>query len=576
MSALFLLALLTTILGPDDLAAGEVVEGELGFQLDEFLTRLEGLGFSGIVGVEYEGEPILIRGYGMADRERGLPVLPETVFDIGSITKQFTAAAILALQDDGKLSVQDPLAKYLENLPEDKRGITLHHLLTHTSGLAEPAAGDYDLRATAAWVREQAFRAPLEWKPGARYGYRNVNFSLLGMVIERVSGEPYEAFLRRRLFEPVGMHSTGYLLPRFAPEAFAIGYREGELWGTTLGHELLADGPCWTLRANGGIESTVGDMLRWHHALQGDRVLSHAAHELLETPFADEGGGSSYGYGWSIETTPRGTKLVTHSGSNGVFYADFLRFVDEGHCIFLATNVGSRMRQSLASDLAAILHGSPARAVPETIARDRVFLERYAGVYPLDEGDGAEALQLENLGDRLALVGRGAAAEELLLDPRTRARTEQVRAIAAAWSAGDDKPLIDAYRGRQTPASIRAELAEGRAHWKERLGAFRTLGAVAARSGVEPRIAIEALFERGSGWLTTTWSTAGAMIGFRCLDEPPFSGIARIELFPFSPRQFRSYEDRTGPGIAVSFDLDEAGRARSMTLGDPAIELARK
>jgi len=226
----------------DELAPGEVVEGELALQIDDFLTRLEGLGFSGVVGVEFEGKPILLRGYGLADRERGILVTPETVFCTGSITKQFTAAGILALQDEGKLSVEDSLAKYFEHVPEDKRGLTLHHLLTHTSGLVDPPAGDYDLRATADWVRDWALGCKLQWPPGEKYGYRNVNFSLLGMVIERVSGEKYEAFLRRRLFERAGMEATGYLLPRFRPESFAIGYQGGESWGTTLGHPLLADG----------------------------------------------------------------------------------------------------------------------------------------------------------------------------------------------------------------------------------------------------------------------------------------------------------------------------------------------
>jgi len=434
---LVLFAPVTPLAQEDELAPGELVEGELGYRLDEFLTRLEGVGFAGVVGVEFEGQPILIRGYGMADRERGLPVTPATVFCTGSITKQFTAAAILALQDDGKLSVQDPLTKYFERVPEDKRGLTLHHLLTHTSGLEDPSAGDYDLRATAEWVRDQAFASALQWKPGERYGYRNVNFSLLGMVIERVSGEPYEAFLNERLFQRAGLTRTGYSLPRYAEGEVAVGYANGDRWGTVLGHPLLADGPAWTLRANGGIQSTVGDMLRWHHALQSERVLSAAALAELQTPYSDEGGGTFYGYGWSIGKSPSGKKLVAHNGGNGVFFADFLRFVEEGHCIFVATNVGSRFRESLAYDLAAILYGHPARALPQTIERDRASLERYAGRYPL--GDGS-ALEILNLGDRLALTGNGAEAMELLYDEPSRARMAQVGELLAALCRGDDAP----------------------------------------------------------------------------------------------------------------------------------------
>jgi CubicO group peptidase (beta-lactamase class C family) len=558
---------------PDDLAPGEIVEGELAYQLDDFLTRLEGLGFSGIVGIEFEGRPILVRGYGLADRERGLPVTPETVFCTGSITKQFTAAAILALQEEGKLSVQDSLARHFEGVPAEKHAITLHHLLTHTSGLADPPAGDYDLRATAAWVRDWALSSELEWEPGAEYGYRNVNFSLLGMVVERASGEPYEAFLRRRLFERAGMRSTGYLLPRFAPGSFALGYKDGDRWGTTLDHPLLPEGPCWTLRANGGIQSTVLDMLRWHHALQEDRVLSRAARAELETPFADEGGGTSYGYGWSIQESPGGKKLVAHNGGNTVFFADFLRFVEEGHCIFLATNVGSRMRQSLAYELAGILYGRPARELPETRERDREWLERYAGRYPLGEGS---ALVLENGGDRLVLTGSGAAATELLCDERTLERTEQARALAAAVCAGSDQPFLEAYRGRQTRESVLAELADARARWTKDLGAFRELGETAARTGEDTRVLVEARFERGSAFLSTVFGPVGRMFAFECLDEAPFRGLPRIELFPLSAEEFRAYDDRKGLGRTVRFELAEDGRAAALVLGGLEVGLAKE
>lgn len=556
----------------DELAPGEVVEGELAFRIDDFLTQLEGLGFSGVVGVEFEGQPILVRGYGLADREKGLAVTPDTVFCTGSITKQFTAAAILALQEEGKLSVEDSLAKHFENVPEDKRDLTLHHLLTHTSGLVDPPAGDYDLHATAEWVRDWALGCRLQWRPGERYGYRNVNFSLLGMVIEHVSGEPYEAFLRRRLFERADMESTGYLLPRFRPEALAIGYRDGERWGTTLSHPLLPDGPCWTLRANGGIQSTVGDMLRWHHALLEDRVLSAASRANLEAPYADEGGGTFYGYGWSIDTSPGGKKLVAHNGGNSVFFADFLRFVDEGHCIFLATNVGSRMRESLAYEIAGMLYGRAPRKLPETLARDRGWLESYAGRYPLGEGSWLEVV---NLGDRLALTGSGADATELLCDESTRGCIDQVRALAAAVCAGDDQTFLATYRGSQTPESIRNELSEARARWAKRLGAFHELGEDAARPGEETRILVEARFERGSAFLSMNFGPSGRLFGFECLDEAPFRGSQRIELFPLTNEEFRAYDDRTGLGRRVRFELGADGRPRELVLADPPLTLAR-
>jgi CubicO group peptidase (beta-lactamase class C family) len=548
----------------DDLAPDEVVEGELGFRLDEFLTRLEGLGFSGIVGVEYEGVPILIRGYGLAERERDRSVTPATVFCTGSITKQFTAAAILALAEEQKLAVTDPLARHFERVPTDKAGVTLHHLLTHTSGLVDPPAGDYDLRATKEWVRDWALGCTLEFEPGAGYAYRNVNFSLLAMVVERASGKPFETYLEERLFERAGMARTGYRLPDYAAGDFAIGYKDGERWGTTLGHAQLADGPCWTLRGNGGIQATVGDMLRWHHALQEDRVLSAASRARLETPFADEGGGTHYGYGWSIQRSPSGKKLVAHNGGNTVFFADFLRFVEEGHCIFLATNVGSRTSPDLAYDLAGILHGRPARSVPETIERDREWLGRYAGRYALEAGS---ELELLNLGDRLLLTGSGSRAEELLLEEPARAQLEAARAEAARVARGEDEALLERYRGFQTPASIRGELAEARARWTKRLGAFHASSAAWARpSARETRTVVELSFERGQAFLASSRRPDGSVFAFECLDEPPFRGLPRVELFPLSAEEFAAYDDRRGLGLRMRFELDDAGRATGLEL----------
>jgi len=550
------------------------VEGELGFQLDEFLTGLEGVGFAGVVGVEHEGELILLRGYGLAERETGRRVTPDTVFTVGSITKQFTGAAILALQDDGKLSVQDPLTKYFDDVPEDKRTLTLHHLLTHTSGLTDPRAGDFDPRATAAWVLDQAFGAALESEPGARYAYRNVNFSLLGMIVEKVSGEGYEAFLQRRLFAPAGMKHTGYLAPRYAPEELAVGYKAGERWGTVLERTMLADGPCWTLRANGGIHSTVGDMLRWHHALQEDRVLSAAAHELLETPWVSEVGSSFYGYGWSIDRSPGGGKLVAHDGGNSVFFADFLRFVDEGHCIFLATGVGSSVRPSLAYDLAAILYGRSPRRAPETLARDHAWLERYAGRYPLDEGS---FLEVRNLGDRLGLSGSGAEALELLLAPEELEHLERARALTGAVCGGDDDALLAVYAGFQTPASVRDELAGARAQWSRRLGSYQGPGTGTVRmTGRETNALVEARFEHGRAWFSTLWGPDGHVQGFQCLDEAPFEGLPCRELFPFAPDEFQAYDDRTGVGPTLRFELDDDGRPTALGWGQPELWIQRE
>lgn len=417
LSALLLFAPLLARGGPALPAQAErdpeVVRGEIGRRLDEYLARLEGVGFSGVVGVEKGGERQLLKGYGLADRETGVPVTTGTVFTVGSITKQFTATAIMWLVAHGQLAVEDSIAEHFENVPPDKAGITIHHLLTHSSGLIDGLGDDWDLQATDDWVLRQALASKLLWEVGQGYRYSNLGYSLLGMIVERVSGMPYERFLREHLFEPAGMLETGYSIPEFPAERLAVGYVDGERWGTVLQRPMLADGPCWNLRANGGIHSTAGDMLRWHHALSGDAILPEEARAALFRPYVDEGGGDSfYGYGWAVSTTPWGTRLIAHNGGNGVFFADFLRFVDDDVVVFLATNVAQGF-EPMTAPVCDVVFDRPHELPPETLPRDQAMLERYAGTYRMDE---ESVFRVEARRDRLAVLGVGEGAGEILAD----------------------------------------------------------------------------------------------------------------------------------------------------------------
>lgn len=307
--------------------------------LEVWDDNAEASGFSGAVLVARSGDIVLHSGYGLADRELENSFTTDTVFTTGSITKQFTAAAILKLEEQGKLSVVDPINRFFKNVPEDKQSITLHHLLTHSSGLIGDLGGDYDAITREALV-EQALASTLQWPPGTRYDYSNLGYSLLGAVIELVSGQSYERFLSEQLFVPAGMMRTGYRIPEWAPGEVAVGYREGERWGTPLEHVWAEDGPWWNLRANGGLLSTLGDLHRWHRALERDAVLSEESRRKLFKPYMpeDEAGSSHYGYGWAVFTTVRDTRLVAHDGSNGYFYADFRRYMDEDVLVLFVTN----------------------------------------------------------------------------------------------------------------------------------------------------------------------------------------------------------------------------------------------
>lgn len=321
-------------------------QGRIAGRVDAFMQNLEAEGYAGSLIVEAGGQLILAEGYGAADRETGTPVTVETVFDIGSVTKQFTAAAILKLEAQGRLAVGDPISRFFGNVPEDKKAVTLHQLLTHTAGFQEGLGDDYQPISRGAYL-DLALCTPLAHPPGATYSYSNVGYSLLAAVIELVTGQPYEVYLRENLFRPAGMAHTGYVLPDWQDDRLAHGYTTAsgrtKDRGTPLDYPFAEDGPYWNLRGNGGILSTAADMYRWHQALRGNAVLSEASKKKLFTPHVAEGyeQESYYGYGWVIVPTPLGT-LQTHNGGNGIFFADVYRFVDADTFIFITSSMGER------------------------------------------------------------------------------------------------------------------------------------------------------------------------------------------------------------------------------------------
>lgn len=319
--------------GPPVVAAG------LGQRLDERLSELAARGFSGVVVVARGPVVELAQGYGLADRRAKIPWTPATVFDIGSVTKQFTGAAILRLEVDGKLRVDDTLAEHFPDAPADKRAITIHQLLTHTAGFLDVLGEDYDPLEREDFV-QGLFAAPLLTPPGTVHRYSNAGYSLLAVIIERVTGESYETALRRLVLAPAGLRETGYRLPQWPAGRVARGYRFGGDWGVPHEKRWAADGPYWNLRGNGGLLSTAWDLYRWHLAMETDAVLPAEARARWQAPHVPEGprAPSSYGYGWSIMPTPRRTRMIWHDGSNGAFFADYRHYVDEGFFVLTATN----------------------------------------------------------------------------------------------------------------------------------------------------------------------------------------------------------------------------------------------
>lgn len=359
--AAFVSIFMVGCMGTGDQKGPEKSTSDIAAQVDWYLKGAESAGMSGAVLLAKDGEIILRKGYGMADREQKKSVLLETGFDIGSVTKQFTAAAILKLEMEGKLSVNDPMNKYLDNFPSDKAKITIHHLLTHTSGIRGGFGGDYDDLVTRDELVERVRRSDLLWEPGTKYRYSNAGYSMLGAIIEYTSGQPYEEYVIEKLLKPAGLMKTGYLIPEWDKKDLAVGYRNDKRWGTPLDGEWLPDGPGWNLRTNGGFISTVDDMFLWIEALKGEKILSKEAKAKLFTPHVQRSGNSSYGYGWGIRETPRGTRLISHGGGTIAFNADYRWWIDEDIVLIMFTNNNKLRVGSFTPKVAEIIFGTEGR-----------------------------------------------------------------------------------------------------------------------------------------------------------------------------------------------------------------------
>jgi CubicO group peptidase (beta-lactamase class C family) len=307
--------------------------------IGQFLADTLPTAASGTLVAARGGERIYCEGFGMANRKARIPASCDTVYDIMSMTKQFTAAAILKLQMMGKLEVTDPIGTYIGPVPADKREITLQQLLTHTSGLIDALGGDYDPLSRREMVAG-ALESKLQSAPGDEYHYSNVGYSLLAAIIEKASGMDYEEFLAKHLFAPSGMTQTGYVLPKWSRDNVAVEYDSlGKPHGRPFDHAWATDGPFWNLRGNGGLLSTARDMLRWHRALNGDEVLDQRSKDELFKPrvLEEEGGDSYYGYGWVLQDTDDGP-VAWHNGGNDWSYGELARLLDQGVLVFWVTN----------------------------------------------------------------------------------------------------------------------------------------------------------------------------------------------------------------------------------------------
>jgi len=282
------------------------------------------------------GKPARIAGYGVANLEWHTAVAPETVFEIGSVTKQFTAAGILLLAQEGKLSVDDKISRHLKETPPSWANITLRHLLTHTSGLRNYTGLDgFELtrHLTQAQFVRRIGSEPLDFAPGEKWSYSNTGFNLLGYVIENVSGRGYWQFMQERIFGPLGMSSTTNRDPRRVIPLRASGYETDR-----AGHYVNRDYDLTDIFSAGAVVSTVLDMAKWNRALDQHTLLTAATEQEMWTPVRlNNGTTHAYGFGWFLDPL-QGRPNIGHSGSTSGFSASIQRFPQDGLAVIVLTN----------------------------------------------------------------------------------------------------------------------------------------------------------------------------------------------------------------------------------------------
>jgi CubicO group peptidase (beta-lactamase class C family) len=364
--------------------------------------------FTGVVVIAREGKPLFAHGYGLADYQFQTPNTTKTKFRIGSMTKQFTAAAIMLLRESGKLSIDDPICKYVDGCPDLWKPITLRHLLSHTSGIPSytsfPQLAGWSKRGAMPDEMIAAMKAkPLDFAPGEKMAYSNSGYVLLGRVIEKVSGHTYADFVRDSIFLPLGMFDTACERHRpLPPENSASGYT----WtGQKLQRAEYLD--MSVPYSAGALYSTADDLMRWDAALYTDKLLSRKALDEMFTP-----GKGDAGFGWFIVKDKHGRTSIEHDGAINGFASFIGRYPETKTLVLILSNLQNTNVDTIHDNLTAIAFGEP-YDLPKvhTVAKvPAEVLQRYAGEYRLPWGS---IMLVSTSGEHIFVGGNGPPKVEL-------------------------------------------------------------------------------------------------------------------------------------------------------------------
>jgi len=327
-----------------------------GDEVDDFVrATMEKHNTPGIaIAIVRDGKPARVQGYGLANIELEVPVTPDTIFQTASVGKQFTAAGILLLAEEGKLKLDDPLALHFPSAPATWHRITIRHLLTHTSGISDSSDDLYEERRdyTEEEHLEISWKLPLEFAPGSQWSYCNTGYLILGILTSKLTDMHWSEFLKQRIFEPAGMTTARVISESDIIKNRADGYERNED-GELRNQEWVP--PSDNTLADGSLYVTARDMVAWDAALRERRLLSEASYDAWWTPVSlGDGITYPYGFGWSL-SEQRGRRLIEHGGSWQGFRTAIARYVEDKLTVVVLANAAGTPTEAIAHEIAGMV-----------------------------------------------------------------------------------------------------------------------------------------------------------------------------------------------------------------------------
>lgn len=357
--------------------AADSLSISLANRMDGFVQSLVPHTFNGALLLEVEGKLILKKGYGYARREDQLPFSTTTISPTAHLARQLTAAAILKLSASKALHLRDSLSLFFDDLPPEKKTIRLEQLLQHTSGLPLELKNPLEAKSKQAFL-QAVWQSPLDFEPGLGYQFSTVAYRLLAAVVEQVSGQEYEAFIRKKLLKPAGMDRTGYLLPDFEDLPIAKSREAAQREEVFYRQPGEVESGLWHLKGSSGLLSNAEDMFRWEHSLLRGKLLPLEVRDRLWAPH-DSLPDEAHAYGWGLSQSILGTPMLVHESRENGFFCQMLYLPQERISLVLIANQMNLQVEQLGEQLVRMVLN------PQFVPSPLPFLDKYLVRLPLEE-----------------------------------------------------------------------------------------------------------------------------------------------------------------------------------------------